>query len=60
MYHCHTKNNEASTAQEAGKNTLEVRMKEMYGIDIQECPCCKKAMLQLLVVYVPWKQADDG
>lgn len=42
------------------KIPLEIRMKEMYGIAMLECPCCKKATLQLLAVYVPWKQADDG
>lgn len=42
------------------KIPLEIRMKEMYGIAMLECPCCKKETLQLLAVYVPWKQADDG
>lgn len=42
------------------KIPLEVRMKEMYGIDIQQCPCCKKTTLKLLFVFVPWKQTDDG
>lgn len=39
---------------------LQVRMLEKYGIDIHECPCCKAKTMQLVHVYVPWKQSDDG
>jgi hypothetical protein len=35
-------------------------MKEQYRINIHECPCCKGHTLQLVQVYYPWKQADDG
>jgi hypothetical protein len=39
---------------------VQVRMIELYGIDILECPCCKSKSMQLLQVYYPWKHADDG
>jgi Putative transposase/Transposase zinc-binding domain len=42
------------------KIPLELRMKQHYGIDINQCPCCKQMTLQLLKIYYPWKQADDG
>ena len=48
------------------KIPFTLRMMERYGIDMQECPCCKKKTLQLLKVFYPWnripagKQADDG
>ena len=42
------------------KIPIEVRMKQHYGIDINQCPCCKQMTLQLLKIYYPWKQADDG
>ena len=42
------------------KVPLEVRLKEDYGIDMRECPCCKNKTLQLVQVYNPWKRADDG
>lgn len=42
------------------KIPLELRMVEQYGIDLTECPCCKNKTLQLLKIYYPWKQADDG
>jgi hypothetical protein len=42
------------------KIPLELRMKEQYGIDLHQCPCCKGQTLQLVQVYYPWKQADDG
>jgi hypothetical protein len=42
------------------KIPLESRMLERYGIDIKQCPCCKQQTLQLLKIYYPWKQADDG
>ena len=39
---------------------LQLRMMERYGMDINQCPCCKQPTLQLLKIYYPWKQADDG
>ncbi len=42
------------------KIPLELHMIEQYGIDIKECPCCKNQTLQLLKIYYPWKQTDDG
>ena len=42
------------------KIPLELRMKEQYGIDMTECPCCKGKTMQLVQVYYPWKHADDG
>jgi hypothetical protein len=37
-----------------------LRMNELFGIDVTECPCCKNKTLQLVQVYYPWKQPDDG
>lgn len=44
------------------KIPLQLRMMERYGIDINQCPCCKQPTLQLLKIYYPWRkqQADDG
>ena len=42
------------------KIPVELRMKQCYGIDINQCPCCKQMTLQLLKIYYPWKRADDG
>ncbi len=42
------------------KVPLQLHMKEQYGVDIRECPCCKNKTMQLVQVYYPWKQADDG
>jgi len=49
------------------KIPLQLRMIERYGIDVDECPCCKQKTLQLLKVFYPcpsgrqaWKKADDG
>jgi len=42
------------------KIPLELRMIQRYGIDIKQCPCCKQQTLQLIKIYYPWKQADDG
>ncbi|MEJ7740589.1 MAG: IS91 family transposase [Chitinophagaceae bacterium] len=39
---------------------MQVRMMEQYGIDIHECPCCKARSMQLVHVFYPWKQTDDG
>jgi hypothetical protein len=42
------------------KIPLSLRMIEQYGIDLTECPCCKNKTMQLVQVYYPWKQPDDG
>lgn len=42
------------------KIPLQLFMAEKYGIDINECPCCKKKTMQLVKVFYPWKHADDG
>lgn len=42
------------------KIPMQVRMMEQYGIDIHQCPGCKGGTLQLVHVYYPWKQSDDG
>ena len=39
---------------------LKVRMIEQYGIDLNECPCCKGKTLELIRVFNPWKNNDDG
>jgi hypothetical protein len=39
---------------------VQVRLKELFGINIEACSCCKKNTMELLLVYHPWKQADDG
>lgn len=49
------------------KIPLQTRMLEQFGIDIDECPCCKNKTLKLVNIFYPclsgrlaWKQADDG
>ncbi len=42
------------------KIPLELRVQQQYGINIHECPCCKGKTLQLVQVYYPCKQPDDG
>ncbi len=42
------------------KIPLQIRMLEQFGIDMDECPCCKNKTLQMIKVFYPWKQADDG
>ena len=42
------------------KIPVEVRMIEMYGADIRQCPCCKQQTLQLLCIHYPWKPVDDS
>src|SRR5487761_1994794 len=42
------------------KIPIEVRMLEQYGIDMKECPACRNRTLQLIKIFYPWKQADDG
>ena len=42
------------------KIPLELKIKEQFGIDILECPCCKGKTMQLVQIFYPWKHADDG
>jgi hypothetical protein len=42
------------------KIPLELKVQLLFGINLNECPCCKGKTLKLLRVYYPWKQADDG
>ena len=49
------------------KIPLQTRMLEQFGIDMDECPCCKNKTLKLVNIFYPclsgrlaWKQADDG
>jgi hypothetical protein len=42
------------------KVPIDFKLKERFGINMYECPCCKKITLELLKVYCHWKQADDG
>ncbi len=42
------------------KVPLQLIMKERYGIDINECPCCKAKTLKLVHVEHGWKRIDDG
>jgi hypothetical protein len=42
------------------KIPLQVRMLEQFGIDMEECPCCKNKTLKLVKVFYPWKRSDDG
>jgi hypothetical protein len=39
---------------------MALRMLERYGVAIGRCPCCGAETLELAMVYVPWKHADDG
>jgi Putative transposase/Transposase zinc-binding domain len=39
---------------------IQLRLKEQYGINIHECPCCHKNTMELQFVYNPWKKGDDG
>jgi hypothetical protein len=42
------------------KLSIDCKLKERFGINRYECPCCKKNTLELVKVYCPWKKADDG
>lgn len=42
------------------KIPIAVRMLEQFGIDVKECPACRNKTLQLVKIFYPWKQADDG
>ncbi|MEO9004808.1 MAG: hypothetical protein ABI288_08720 [Ginsengibacter sp.] len=37
---------------------LQIRRLEQFGIDMEECPCCKTKTLKLVKVSYPWKQAE--
>ena len=39
---------------------MALRLRERYGVDVLTCPCCGQSNLELVAVYFPWKQADDG
>ena len=39
---------------------VAVRMLEHYGVQIGQCPHCGADTLKLVLVFVPWKKADDG
>lgn len=36
------------------------RLKEQYGIDMMQCPCCHQKTLQLVKIVYPFCKADDG
>jgi hypothetical protein len=42
------------------KIPLQVRMMERFGIDMDECPCCKSKTLKLVKIFYPWKHSGDG
>ena len=42
------------------KIPLQIRMLEQFGIDMEECTCCKNKTLILVKIIYPRKQADDG
>ena len=42
------------------KSPLQIRLLERFGIDMDECPCCKNKTLKLVKVFYPWKKGDDG
>ena len=42
------------------KIPLQIRMPERFGIDMDECPCCKNKTLKLVKIFYPRKNADDG
>jgi hypothetical protein len=42
------------------KIPLQIRMIEQFGIDVAQCPACKNKTLQLVKIFYPWKNWDDG
>lgn len=42
------------------KLPLPIQLMVQYGIDINECPCCKNKTLQLVSVYYPCRGIEDG
>jgi Putative transposase/Transposase zinc-binding domain len=39
---------------------IRIHILKHFGIDINECPCCKNKTLQLIKIFYPWKHTDDG
>ena len=39
---------------------MAMRLREHYGVAVNRCRCCGESTLELVLVYPPWKQADDG
>ncbi|HEU0143476.1 MAG TPA: IS91 family transposase [Nitrososphaera sp.] len=39
---------------------MAVRLLERYGMQVNKCPCCRASTLELVLIYTPWKKADDG
>jgi Putative transposase/Transposase zinc-binding domain len=42
------------------KIPIQVRLPEQFGINMKECPACKNRTLQLVKIFYPWKNVDDG
>ncbi|MEO9257865.1 MAG: transposase, partial [Crocinitomicaceae bacterium] len=42
------------------KIPLQIRMLEQFGIDMEECPCCKNKTMKLVKIIYPGKHAGDG
>lgn len=42
------------------KIPLQIRMLEHFGIDMEECPCCKNKTLKLVKIIYPGKYTGDG
>ena len=42
------------------KIPIAIRMQEKYGLDINQCNCCKQGALQLVKIFYPWKIVEDG
>jgi hypothetical protein len=42
------------------KVPLQLQVLLHFSIDITECPCCISKTMQLIQIYYPWKQSDDG
>jgi hypothetical protein len=39
---------------------IDVRLRELYGINMKACGICQKNTMELWLVYNPWKNGDDG
>ncbi|MDQ3845020.1 MAG: IS91 family transposase [Bacteroidota bacterium] len=37
-----------------------LRLLEHYGVQVNRCPCCGASSMELVLVYLPCKRADDG
>jgi len=42
------------------KIPIQIHLLEQFGIDMTQCPCCKNKTLQLVKIFYPWKNVDDG